>query len=54
MSESWTDKKRRLTKRALELQKAEGIKFTEALRRVIEAEDTGSPSDNIRLGGEHD
>ncbi len=46
--------KRQRQRKAKALQKAEGIKYTEALRRVIEAEDTGSPGDHIELGGQHD
>lgn len=46
--------KRQRQRKARALQKAEGIKYTEALRRVIETEDTGSPGEHIQLGGEHD
>lgn len=46
--------KRQRKRKARELQKAEGINYTTALRRVIAAEDTGSPGDHIELGGEHD
>lgn len=46
--------KRQRQRKAKALQKAEGIKYTTALRRVIAAEDTGSPGDHIELGGEHD
>lgn len=42
MAENWTDKKRRLGKEALELQKTTGMKFTEALRQVIAKEEADS------------